>query len=89
MSILSLYKMYRSWYEGQMVRIQEKIIDKILINLNRVLTDQERAEKYGSRRKRSRENRTTDEDPEIHKYLTTEEKLLIEDIAHALYQSRA
>jgi len=72
-----------------MVRIQDKIIDKMLINLNRVLTDQERAEKYGSRRKRCRENRTTDEDPEIYKHLTTEEKLLIEDIAHALYQSRA
>ncbi len=72
-----------------MVRLKEKIIDRILINLNRVLTDQERAEKYGARRKRFRENRPTDEDPEIYKYLTKEEKLLIEDIAHALYQSRA
>ncbi|CAF3151989.1 unnamed protein product [Rotaria sp. Silwood2] len=54
-----------------------------------VLSDQEREEKYGSRRKRFRENRTTEEDPDIYKYLTKEEKLLIEDIAHALYQSRA
>ena len=36
-----------------------------------------------------RENRVADEDPDIHKYLSKEEKLLIEDIAHALYQSRA
>jgi hypothetical protein len=57
--------------------------------LNRVLSDQEREEKYGGRRKRFRENRTTEEDPDIYKYLTKEEKLLIEDIAHALYQSRA
>ncbi|UJR16421.1 hypothetical protein I4U23_003323 [Adineta vaga] len=54
-----------------------------------VLTDQERAEKYGSRRKRFRENRPTDEDPDIYKYFLKDEKLLIEDIAHALYQSRA
>ncbi|CAF3579699.1 unnamed protein product [Rotaria sordida] len=54
-----------------------------------VLSDQEREEKYGSRRKRFRENRTSEEDPDIYKYLTSEEKLLIEDIAHALYQSRA
>jgi len=54
-----------------------------------VLSDQEREEKYGSRRKRFRENRATDEDPEILKYITKEEKLLIEDIAHALYQTRA
>ncbi|CAF3753277.1 unnamed protein product [Rotaria sp. Silwood1] len=54
-----------------------------------VLSDQEREEKYGSRRKRFREKRTTEEDPDIYKYLTKEEKLLIEDIAHALYQSRA
>ncbi|CAF0929323.1 unnamed protein product [Rotaria sordida] len=54
-----------------------------------VLSDQEREEKYGSRRKRFRENRTTEEDPDIFKFLTKEEKLLIEDIAHALYQSRA
>ncbi len=57
--------------------------------MNRVLSDQEREEKYGARRKRFRENRATDEDPDIYKYLTKEEKLLIEDIAHALYQSRA
>lgn len=56
---------------------------------DRVLSDQEREEKYGARRKRFRENRTTDEDPDIYKFLTKEEKLLIEDIAHALYQSRA
>ncbi|CAF3052897.1 unnamed protein product [Rotaria sp. Silwood2] len=54
-----------------------------------VLSDQEREEKYGSRRKRFRETRTVEEDPDIYKYLTSEEKLLIEDIAHALYQSRA
>ncbi|CAF1116395.1 unnamed protein product [Rotaria sp. Silwood1] len=54
-----------------------------------VLSDQEREEKYGSRRKRFRETRTAEEDPDIYKYLTNEEKLLIEDIAHALYQSRA
>ncbi|CAF1200664.1 unnamed protein product [Adineta steineri] len=54
-----------------------------------VLTDQERAEKYGSRRKRFRDSRTVDEDPEIYKHLTKDEKTLIEDIAHALYQSRA
>ncbi|CAM4784235.1 unnamed protein product [Rotaria magnacalcarata] len=54
-----------------------------------VLSDQEREEKYGSRRKRFRENRTSEEDPDIYKYLTTDEKMLIEDIAHALYQSRA
>ncbi|CAM2697987.1 unnamed protein product [Rotaria socialis] len=53
-----------------------------------VLSDQEREEKYGSRRKRFRENRTAEEDPDIYKYLTTDEKVLIEDIAHALYQSR-
>lgn len=55
----------------------------------RVLSDQEREEKYGSRRKRPRENRVNDEDPEIYKFLSTDEKVLIEDIAHALYQSRA
>lgn len=55
----------------------------------RVLSDQEREEKYGPRRKRFRENRAPDEDPDIYKFLTKEEKLLIEDIAHALYQSRA
>ncbi|CAF0716398.1 unnamed protein product [Adineta steineri] len=54
-----------------------------------VLSDQEREEKYGARRKRFRENRAIDEDPDIYKFLTKEEKLLIEDIAHALYQSRA
>lgn len=54
-----------------------------------MLTDQERAEKYGSRRKRFREQRTNEEDPEIYKFLSKDEKLLIEDIAHALYQSRA
>ncbi|CAF1963911.1 unnamed protein product [Rotaria magnacalcarata] len=54
-----------------------------------VLSDQEREEKYGSRRKRFRENRTSEEDPDIFKFLIKEEKLLIEDIAHALYQSRA
>jgi hypothetical protein len=59
------------------------------ININRVLSDQEREEKYGARRKRFRDNRATDEDPDIYKYLIKEEKLLIEDIAHALYQSRA
>jgi hypothetical protein len=31
----------------------------------------------------------SEEDPDIYKFLTKEEKLLIEDIAHALYQSRA
>jgi len=54
-----------------------------------VLSDQEREEKYGPRRKRFRESRAPDEDPDIYKFLTKEEKLLIEDIAHALYQSRA
>jgi len=54
-----------------------------------VLSDQEREEKYGARRKRFRENRAAEEDPDIYKYLTKEEKLLVEDIAHALYQSRA
>jgi hypothetical protein len=56
---------------------------------SRVLSDQEREEKYGTRRKRFRENRQSEEDPDIYKYLSKEEKLLIEDIAHALYQSRA
>lgn len=60
-----------------------------LIFFRRVLSDQEREEKYGARRKRFRENRATEEDPEIYKYLTKEEKVLVEDIAHALYQSRA
>jgi hypothetical protein len=55
----------------------------------RVLSDQEREEKYGTRRKRFRETHTSLEDPDIYKYLSKEEKLLIEDIAHALYQSRA
>lgn len=54
-----------------------------------VLSDQEREEKYGPRRKRFRETRPPDEDPDIYKFLTKDEKLLIEDIAHALYQSRA
>lgn len=57
--------------------------------VQRVLSDQEREEKYGARRKRFRENRAAEEDPDIYKYLTKEEKLLVEDIAHALYQSRA
>lgn len=57
--------------------------------LFRVLSDQEREEKYGSRRKKSKDPRVNDEDPEIYKFLSKEEKLLIEDIAHALYQSRA
>jgi hypothetical protein len=56
---------------------------------SRVLSDQEREEKYGARRKRFRDSRTTDEDPDIYKFLNQEEKLLVEDIAHALYQSRA
>lgn len=54
-----------------------------------VLSDQEREEKYGSRRKRFRQNQVTEEDPDIYKYLTKDEKSLIEDIAQALYQSRA
>jgi hypothetical protein len=54
-----------------------------------VLSDQEREEKYGSRRKRFRQNHRTEEDPDIYKYLTKDEKLLIEDVTHALYQSRA
>jgi hypothetical protein len=62
---------------------------KDFIYIDRVLSDQEREEKYGSRRKRYRENRATEEDPDIFKFLTKEDKLLIEDIAHALYQSRA
>jgi hypothetical protein len=54
-----------------------------------VLSDQERQEKYGSRRKRFRQNQTIEEDPDIYEYLSKDEKLLIEDVAHALYQSRA
>ncbi len=57
--------------------------------LYRVLSDQEREEKYGSRRKRFRQTHTIEEDPDIYKFLTKDEKLLIEDVAHALYQSRA
>jgi hypothetical protein len=53
------------------------------------LSDQEREEKYGARRKRVRQNQPSDEDPDIYKFLTKEEKTLVEDIAHALYQSRA
>jgi hypothetical protein len=63
---------------------------KLFLNLfHRVLSDQEREEKYGARRKRFRHNQPPDEDPDIYKYLTKEEKVLVEDIAHALYQSRA
>ncbi len=65
------------------------VFKNYFITINRVLSDQEREEKYGSRRKRFRENRATEEDPDIYKYLNKEEKLLIEAIAHALYQSRA
>jgi hypothetical protein len=83
--------MYSDWNETKMVKFKK--IFFFLVNKNsihiRVLSDQEREEKYGARRKRVRENRPPDEDPDIHKYLNKEEKLLIEDIAHALYQSRA
>lgn len=64
-------------------------MNSLLLFFKRVLSDQEREEKYGARRKRFRDNRVTDEDPDIYKYLNKEEKLLIEDIAHALYQARA
>jgi hypothetical protein len=81
--------MYDDWNETKMVQNFIRIVLKNKFYLIRVLSDQEREEKYGSRRKRFRENRTTEEDPEIFRHLTKEEKLLIEDIAHALYQSRA
>ncbi len=78
------------WNQNGKKKIKKRnFFKECVININRVLSDQERAEKYGSRRKRFRENRATDEDPDIYKYLNKEEKLLIEDIAHALYQSRA
>ncbi|CAF0823886.1 unnamed protein product [Didymodactylos carnosus] len=54
-----------------------------------VLSDEEREEKYGSRRKRIRKDCQINEDPDIHKYVRKEEKLLIEDMAHAFYQARA
>jgi hypothetical protein len=83
--------MYSNWNETKMVKKNIKffVFKNYFITINRVLSDQEREEKYGSRRKRFRENRATEEDPDIYKYLNKEEKLLIEAIAHALYQSRA
>jgi hypothetical protein len=72
-----------------MVKNEIKIFWKKEFYFNRVLSDREREEKYGSRRKRFREDRATEEDPDIYKYLAKDEKLLIEDIAHGLYQSRA
>ena len=90
MSILSLYEMYDNWNETEMVKLSIRFSSSIKINMmNRVLSDQEREEKYGSRRKRFRENPRSEENLEVCKYLIDEEKLLIEDIAHAFYQSRA
>jgi len=77
------------WNQNGKKRKRICFLKVYFIDINRVLSDQEREEKYGSRRKRFRENRARDEDPDIYKYLTKQEKLLIEDIAHALYQSRA
>ena len=83
--------MYRDRNETEVVRIRASILMLFYscFYKNRVLSDQEREEKYGSRRKRFRENHVSEEDPEIYRYVTKDEKTLIEDIAHALYQSRA
>lgn len=81
--------MYDSWNETEMVRSKtSSSAEENCWTFRRVLSDQEREEKYGARRKRFRQTQTNDEDPDIYKHLTKEEKSLIEDIAHALYQSR-
>ena len=85
--------MYEDRNETEMVRRRGEELSPCtvlsFVRSSRVLSDQEREEKYGPRRKRFRESRAADEDPDIYKFLSKEEKLLIEDIAHALYQSRA
>ena len=89
-SILPLRQMYGDRDETEMVKRTFRFwFFSHRFSSFRVLSDQEREEKYGARRKRFRENRATEEDPDIYKYLAKEEKLLVEDIAHALYQSRA
>lgn len=80
--------MYNYRNETEMVRRKTRVSLMRIWFSRRVLSDQEREEKYGARRKRFRQTQTNDEDPEIYKHLTKEEKSLIEDIAHALYQSR-
>ncbi len=68
------------WNQNGKNKNKQNLFNEFFIYLKRVLSNEEREEKYGSRRKRFRKNR--------NKFLTKEGKLLIEDIAHALYQSR-